>query len=528
MGGPAFNPFRQSMMMMPQQTGFMQPQMTGFGGFPQQQPQGFMQPQMTGAMAFGGMGGAGGFGGQQPAPFNPQPTGAFGQQSAPQQQQQQQQPFMQSQPTGFNPQQPNFAQPQPLQAQATGSNPFRQSMMPINTNVTGFNPSGALSQPASPFLNQNPTVGSSNAFVSGGGQSQIQRPGSTPALSLDTKPLVAQATGSKNPFAPPGGVQKAPPMPQQKGPSMNELVWNKQQSQFGMPPQQTGMNGGGGSGPTSPSPWNNGASMNGKPGGSGISDIASSFTFDSNKPTSNGSSDFSSQFGGLSTTGTGGGTASTSQFGSLSSNPTGQMSPTKTGGSAGFLQPQATGYGGSTVKRFQPTSSFGSQLMETLPPIQEPGTNTPGGGGMTSPSKQPQAGQSAFSFDGTGGQGQGQAQTSLSPQATGAPNPFRQSILGGGMGAQPTGQAQGGAGQNAFGGAFGSGSNATSGAFGGGAGGAGGIGQFGGMSNPGGAFGAMSPFAGQNARPQQQQQQQGMGMFGQQTGQGQGQGGNLI
>jgi hypothetical protein len=47
---PAFNPFRQS-MMMPQQTGFMPPQMTGFPGGMQQQQ--FLQPQQTGAMAFG-------------------------------------------------------------------------------------------------------------------------------------------------------------------------------------------------------------------------------------------------------------------------------------------------------------------------------------------------------------------------------------------------------------------------------------------------------------------------------------------
>jgi len=487
----------------------------------------------------------------QPGPFGQQSTGAFGQQTSsppPQQQQQQQQPFMQSQPTGF--QQSNFAQPQPLQAQATGSNPFRQSMMPLNTNPTGFNPSGAFSQPTSPFHSQNPAITPSNGLS--GNQANIQRPGSTPALSLDTSmnPLVAQKTGSNNPFAPPGGVQKPPPMPQQKGPSMNEMAWNKQQSQFA--PQQTGagmgmgMNGGGGSGPVSPSPWSNGTSLNGKPAaGSGISDIASSFTFDNNKSTTSGSgTDFLSQFGSIST-GTGPGTpASTSQFGSISSNPTGQMSPSRTGstgGGGGFLQPQATGMGGSTVKRFQPTSSFGSQLMETLPPIQEPGA--------TSPAAQ-QPGQSAFNLgqgqSGQSGQGAtgglggmgglggigGMGQNTLSPQATGAPNPFRQSMFNsGGMGAQPTGQgsSQGGpqnqapfagaaqGGQGGFGNAFG-GAGAT---FGSGASG---------QSSP---FGATSPFAGQN-RPQQGMGgiggMSGFGGFGQQQqgGQGQAQGGSLI
>lgn len=435
---PAFNPFRQS-TMMPQQTGFMQPQMTGFGMPQQNQP--FLQPQMTGQMAFGSLNnrqsmfpqntGMGPFGqpmdagafGQQPNAFG-QPTETLN---------------MFSQPTGIQ-------QPTPLQPQTTGSNPFRQSMM-LNTNV---GPSGAMSQPASPFgFSQNP----------------IQRPGSTPAFTAEPKPLTAQATGSRNPFAPPGGIPKPEPK-KSAGPSMNELAWNKQQAQFQPSPSTN---------PPTNSPWGASNGLSAEP--TGLSGIASSFTFDSSKTGSSSSTDFLSQFGSMSV---GQNTGSTSPFGSVSSNPTGSMSPTKTGGSAGFLQPQPTGYGGSTVKRFQPTSSFGSQLLETLPPIPEPGTNS----NATSPAAGAQAQSTGYPFQ---SQPQQQTGNGLAPQMTGAPNPFRQSTFG--SLSSPTGQP-GQGGQN-------------------------------GMPNFGaGAFGAGSPFAGQNSRPGQPQPQQP-----QQTGFGGGGGG---
>ncbi|OCF31610.1 ENTH domain-containing protein [Kwoniella heveanensis CBS 569] len=496
-GQAAFNPFRQS-MMMPQQTGFMQPQMTGF---PMQQ-QGFLQPQATGAMAFGHQG---------QSVFQPQ------------QQQQNNGPFIQPQQTGFMQPQPQQQIPQQtgfLQPQATGANPFRQSMM-LNTSM---GPSGAMSQPSSPFghnpLHGTGGTGSQNAGVNGFGQ--ILRPGSTPALgttgSSEPKPLVAQPTGSKNPFAPVGGVP--PPVPQQnKGPTMNDLLmggintqptgvgagspWGGQQQQsqqpFGQTQQQINGNASGGAGA----------------GGSGaMSDIASAFTFDGSKSQSqnggNSNNDFLSQFGSgtvsLNGSSTNNNTASSpssgtnafSQFGSLSSQPTGATSLSSQ--STGFLQPQQTGFGGSGIKPFKPTSSFGSQLLESLPPIHEPGSTnsaeTPGPGTTMSQSPlgaggvQPQS----TGFPGFGGGNVGGAGGigSLSPQMTGA-NPFRQSTFGS-LSSQPTG-------------------------FGGGAG--------------GGAFGAGTPFAGQNRPPGQQGG--GMGQFGMFGGQPQGQqqgqqnqGGSLI
>ncbi|KAK4689447.1 hypothetical protein P7C73_g665, partial [Tremellales sp. Uapishka_1] len=459
---PQFNPFRQS-MMMPQQTGFMQPQMTGF---PMQQPQGFLQPQQTGAMAFA-----------------PPPQPGFGLPS-------QQTGMMQPQQTGF------------LQPQATGSNPFRQSMMmPSQTGSIGS--SGALSQTSSPFGHQAPSAFGQQPSGFG---AQIPRPGSTPAFgSASTpKPLQAQTTGSKNPFAPaPGTVPPVPSIP--KGPTMNQLAsgafaqqnqnaFGGQQNAFGgqsqasVQPQATGFNNG------SSSPWE---SVNSKPnGGTAMSDLASAFSMgggESSTPTTTTSNnDFLSQFGSM----------------SMSSNTTGATSPsTISSQPTGFLQPQPTGYGGSSIKPFKPSSNFGSTLMETLPPIpaspagnlQPQSTGFPGFdpspsnqnhnpnhsqnpptspfGQTQAPSQFGQAQQPAQTgsisqFGGLNSQPTGFQPTSqfgqqaLSAQQTGA-NPFRQSMFGS-LNSQPTGM--------------------------------------------GGPFGGNSPFAGQNP--------QSAGMFGhQQNGQ---------
>ncbi|ODN95681.1 hypothetical protein I350_08398 [Cryptococcus amylolentus CBS 6273] len=546
-----FNPFRQS-MMYPQQTGFMQPQQTGFPPqqqqpfhqqpFQQQQQGGFLQPQQTGAMAFGNrqsifpgqMGAGGEFGAMQP-----QQTGFI--QPQPQAQPQQHQQQLQPQQTGF------------LQPQSTGSNPFRQSMM--------FG-----SQPASPF-------------GQGQGNAQIQRPGSTPAfgsgspfapqptgagsspfkpttgnaragLSASPKPLQPQATGSKNPFAPaPGSAPAASSasmqQQQERKPTMNELLMGYGQGQG---PQGQGQLFGQGQG--------QGQGQQGQGQGDGMSSIASQFAVgekSNGASTANGNNDIFSQFSSLSGNPTGSTSppsqpASTS-FGGLSSNPTGatSLSSQPTGlGAAGFLQPQQTGYGGSNIKPFKPSSSFGNTLMESLPPIPEPGSGagTPRQGqgqGVTSPSAGglsaqatgfPGLGQGGFLQPSTTGLPQSQSQPqqrqhqpqsqfgqTLSPQMTGA-NPFRQSTM---FGAAPGAAAGAGAG-----GAFGSGGGSLggTGAFGGGAGGG---------LNPqltgAGAFGVGSPFGGQGQFGQfgQQQQQQQAQQTGQAFGgQQQQQGGSLI
>jgi hypothetical protein len=469
---PVFNPFRQS-MMMPQQTGFMQPQMTGYpNGMQQQQP--FLQPQQTGAMAFGNQQPM--F--QPPQPFQPTP----------------QQPFMQPSQTGFQSSQPGM-QPQQtgfLQSQSTGPNPFRQSVM---ANTATGNMGAPFSQPASPF-------GQSSSHNMG---QDIQRSGSTPV-----KPLVSQPTGSKNPFAPaPGQAQRSATV-SSRGPTMNELAMGFGRDQ-GQQQQSQGQ-----------SPW---ATVNGKSSnGTGIADVASSFVFDAPK-TNNANDDFMAQFGGLSVNTSTGPSSNTNS----STSPSNQFSfnnafggaPNASSPSTEFLQPQQTGFGGSAIKPFKPTSSFGSQLLDGLAPVVSP-TASPGVGasphaasggvqaqstgypGMSGGSQQGQFG--AF---GTGGMGQQGTGGGGAQQGQGPFGAF------GGMGQQSTG-AGGGAGQQTqFGGL---GAQMTGGQPNpfrqntmspGGGGGAGNL-AFGQQ----GAFGANSPFAGQN-NPQ----------FGQGQGQGQGQGG---
>lgn len=326
------NPFRAS-TMLPQQTGFMGPQATGFGHQPFQQlhaqQTGFLQPQATGQMAFGTP--------QRSMTMPVQPTQPMGQQQPfglqqPQHSgQQQQHPFgLQAQPTGF------------LQPQTTGSNPFRASTLgPLSTNM------GAFSQPASPF-HHSPLD---------------SRPGSAPGGTPSK--ITAQKTGSNNPFAPPGGVPApAPAVPKQ--PTMNDLAQQKWQQQFAAAgglnpqPQQPQTHQQHQQAPVSTSTFSFDPLDDSNKGGSGsaMSDIASAFAMDKPQAQPQGN-DLMSQFGGL----------------SINTGATSPSAPSPSPG--GFLQPQRTGYGGSTVKPFKPTSNFGSSLMETLPPIPEPQGQTP-------------------------------------------------------------------------------------------------------------------------------------------------------
>lgn len=333
-GYPAPNPFLQA-----QQTGF-QPQMQN--AFLQSQPTGYLQPQMTGANPFRQSMMATGFG-QHGGMLQAQPTGAF----APQQQQQ---TFSQPSPFGM--------QPQPTGAFASSSSPFGQ---PIQAQATGA-PFGQQ-QAASPF-GQQPTP----------------------------QPLTQQKTGAKNPFNPaPGEV----PMPKPyTGPSMNALASNAfapsngfgQQQQQQQPPQQpfqpTGQapsngNGNGfgsafGTQQNAPSPFGTSQAPAAQPltqtkTGGLMASIASEFATGAQRsasptsfvPTSTFSSSFSSS-------------TSTAPYSSAFSSPNPNPTP---------LRAQSTGFGGSSVKPFQPTSSFGSKLADELGPTplaaQSTGTFNP-------------------------------------------------------------------------------------------------------------------------------------------------------
>jgi hypothetical protein len=410
--------------MFPQATGFggMPPQMTGFpsqpfqanptGMIPQQtgflQPQAapqnaFVQPQQTGFQA------------SQPAPFQPTQSAPF---------QAQQTGFLQPQSTGmFQPQQQPqsqptgpFAQSAPLQPQATGFNPFRQSMlMPQSTGL--------------PFRSPN-----SNAFQ------PSDRSASAPSQQAnEVKPLTAQQTGTNNPFALPSDRQPKKAAP--SGPSLFEMAMHKSMAnnaQFSQPqttgspfgqqnatpaplaPQATGFAGSsivpfssrmGGSPLPGQSGGNTPAAFQeaDKTGGNGyMSDLASAFATTSTndkqgQPDQNanaGSSNVSGLFGsGLFSQGTG--TTNTSGSHNLFSQTTGTTAASSafpSTPSSNFLQPQPTGFAGSSVKPFKPSSNFGSTLVTDNGVSPNPtgssgspfgmsmGGNTTGSGGM-----QPQA-----------------------------------------------------------------------------------------------------------------------------------------
>lgn len=407
----SINPFTQRQsMLLPQQTGGIAFQ-TQSTGFPSPNP--FSLPQAPG--------------------FNP--ASAF---ISPQQPQQNAflspQPRIQPQTTGFlQPQPTGFLTPQ-----ATSSNPFRQSMfLPQATGLPNFRASpppmsnhNPFPRPGSasafipgpsrsntlPTLQEMPTgagapdamgglsTGGTNAFspspfqipnTSSAFGSSIQRPASTPIKSSNTPMggVVSHQTGSgknsRNPFGNPA-PPPVPPLP--KAPTLQELAsgvpstTSPTRSSSGIPPL-----------PTSPS--GDGAFqlvLQAQPTGNGlIGSVASSFV--------SGAGTTSLPVPPLS--------ASTSPFAALSiqnqnglttssqSTPS-SMSPPAFGASSAFsstvgtasgtfrsasppltvpsitpLQSQPTGFAGSSVRPFKPSSSFGASLVHKLPTIQsEPTT----------------------------------------------------------------------------------------------------------------------------------------------------------
>lgn len=377
-----------------QATGMQQPQMTGFPQqpqFQQTQPQqtGFLQPQPQ----------------QQQTNFlQPTQTG-----------------FLQPQATGSNP----FRQSM-LMPQSTGTALFNNAANSANSstgaNLFGQHPGGSSApHSAGPFtastsfssFSPQPIGNSSSAFASIGLASANKppidvpnRPQSTPLTSvhpaMSMQPVKTHQTGTKNPFGP---VITAPP-PVPKVPTLMELSMgfasgnaanganNTQQQQQQGPNQAQGQAQSTSS--TQSSTTTGGfnflnSSLNA--GATDISSIASSFTGvgkNNNGPTSqpsqsaptftplqpqhtitpsvasssNGSSLFSS---GLSSQQTGATSVSSTSSGPTPSFNPAAFSATSAASPPAPLKSQITGFAG--LKPFKPSSSFGTAMVDSLPPV---------------------------------------------------------------------------------------------------------------------------------------------------------------
>lgn len=443
------NPFHLMQMMtgqpqvMAQPTGFAALTVTNPFGFTQQQQQQLLQPQPTGHRPF--------------SSFLPvQPTGLP----------QQQPPALPT--TGF------------LQPQATGSNPFRQSvLLPQTTGMAMFGvgaPAAVNGAPnnIAPALTSAPLTATGFAPFSGPSSvppsSVPARPASTPLTSLApsvpraasppaAQPVKTHQTGTKNPFGP--IVIPAPPVP--KPPTLMELA-------MGMNP---GLNGASNlvSQPQSTQPNSAPSTSTGfsletsalSVGRTDMSSVASSFAFsntssDPAKWNAAGSSigsptefskpsipPFGSTFssGPLSSQNTSttlnGSSFSDSVFSSLSSQTTGAttISSAPSPGMSG-LKPHLTGLSG--LKPFKPTSSFGASLLESLPPIPGSAPTTPAATGTGPSFSVAQSGPPTSALGGLPASNPGsKLGVGLRPQITGgAANPFRASMMG-----LPTGSSPG-------------------------------------------------------------------------------------
>ena len=371
--GGAFgtSPFQQPFGVQPQQTGFVMPQQTGFPIQSAHNPFGqHLQPQLT-AMPF----------------MQPQPTAA---------------PLM-PQMTAINPFRQNLSGMNEVQPQATGFNPSPFGPSPTNLSPFGPSPVYQGNQGTSPFQNLGQTSGQQQqiSFDTAGPFGTNQQPNMSPPFTLPQqmhqqqsqpppqpqnlvnnmsvpprpasaplktsspepiKPLVAQRTGSKNPF----GIPTSPPPPVPKVPTLMELAMNKQQELRQMQQQQ--QNG---------QPGHISSNTSNPSAGLTMSSVASDFAalgFRNNNPgtntlspqmTSTTNSSFSADtlFSSVSTQPTG---ATTSTIPSISVQPT------------SGLTSHPTGLGTFTgLKTFKPSSSFGASLLESLPPIPGSGPTTP-------------------------------------------------------------------------------------------------------------------------------------------------------
>ena len=437
--GGAFgtSPFQQPFGVQPQQTGFFMPQQTGFPVQSAHNPFGqHLQPQFT-AMPF----------------MQPQPTAA---------------PLM-SQMTAINPfRQNNLNGMNGVQPQATGFSPSPTNFSPfgpspVNQGNQGTSPfqnlgqaSGQQQMPfdmAGPFgINQQPNVGSPFMLPQQMQQQQSQpppqpqnpvnnapvpsRPASAPHKTSSPepiKPLVAQQTGSKNPF----GIPTSPPPPVPKVPTLMELAMNKQLELRQMQQQQQ---------------------PNGQPGqislnasnpnaGPTMSTIASDFaalSFRNNSPATNTLSP-------QTTSATNSSFSTDTLFSSVSTQPTGVTTSTIPSISVqptSGLTSHATGMGTFTgLKTFKPSSTFGASLLESLPPIPGSGPTTPSAtsenqGQLGSPptstvSSPGPATSTSTTFGGMGGLGTSGLNPGFGNQSQ--PNGLGSTLGGSGLSTQPTG-----------------------------------------------------------------------------------------
>ena len=286
---------------------------------------------------------------------------------------------------GLSPSTSSSFGPSPSTPSPFGPSPTTQGTSPFPVfGQTPGQPQQAPLNSTSPFnINQQPNVNSPFTLPQQLQQQQSQpppqpqspvynmpippRPASAPLKTSSPEPinpLVAQQTGSKNPF----GIPTSPPPPVPKVPTLMELALNKQQELKRMQQQQQQQNGqlGQASSPTLiPS------------SGSAMSSVASDFAslnFGNSKPatsslspqmTSTTNSSFSTDtlFSSVSTQQTG---ATASTIPSISAQPT------------SGLTSHTTGLGTFTgLKTFKPSSSFGASLLESLPPIPGSGPATP-------------------------------------------------------------------------------------------------------------------------------------------------------
>jgi hypothetical protein len=388
------------------------------------------------------------------------------------------------QATGIAQNQLPHQSPSFLQPQATGVNPFRQSMLvPQSTGMALFGGAGmgSLGNPntfpqpqqsnatgvhaSTPFTSTGIAFSASSSIASPFAQSVTSpstappnlpaRPSSTPLTSFVSPSSVASPpapqlvkthqTGTRNPFGP----VTTPPPPVPRQPTLMELgmgiggnsVANappsgqtQHQPSQQPPAQQQSFRGFG----------FNSAALS--PGATDISSVASSFAF--NK--TNGSATTASlkdvpSPGAFSVQNTATTNAlSDSLFSSsLSNQPTGVTNTPQTSNNTTSLKPQLTGFAG--IKPFKPSSSFGASLLESLPPIPGSLPGTPAlngngngatsslGGGFSSPGTVTQMPgippSTQFSNGGFGSTGSTLGQ-GLRPQMTGAAvNPFRASMM---------------------------------------------------------------------------------------------------